>query len=168
MGSDVSALARLGAPGPFEPHAADLMLFGQLVGVWDVEWTEFADGGQPRERRRGEWRFGWILGGRGVQDVISRSGAPPSEDGTTVRCWDAGDQVWRAVFMSPGDGEYVSLIGRHSGREIVQEVVQDASAPPRRWVFSDIEHSSFRWRAETRRDPGTWELTHEIRATRRA
>lgn len=56
------------ATGP-HPDAADAMqLYGQFVGSWDQEVTWFERDGTSR-RLRGEWHFGWILGGRGIADV---------------------------------------------------------------------------------------------------
>jgi hypothetical protein len=160
-----TAIERLAADGPYEPDARELMAFGRLVGAWDVDWTRFGDDGQPAERRRGEWHFAWILGGRGVQDVIWTVGGPPHDDGTTVRCWDREHGVWRSAFLSPGDGEYVSLTGRVEGED---RIVQEVHGRPARWTFSEIAETSFLWRAERTDDGGrTWQLTHEMRATRR-
>ena len=166
-----SAIERLSATGPFAPEDPDLMLVGRLVGAWDVEWAAFDSTGGALERRRGEWHFAWVLGGRGVQDVISIAGAPRDSDGTTLRCWDAGLGAWRAVFMSPGDGEYAILIGRPDGDRIVQDRLPWGSAaslaPAQRWTFSKITTESFLWQAQTMSESGgTWTVTHEIRATR--
>jgi hypothetical protein len=145
------------------------MRFGRLVGAWDIDWVRLDDRGKPVERRRGEWHFAWVLGGRGVQDVIWTAGAPPEEDGTTLRCWDAQLGAWRAVFMSPGDGQFVTLLGRPEGDRIVQEVIDRPSeARAERWTFSEVTDSAFVWQAETSTDGGhTWAVTHEMRASRR-
>jgi hypothetical protein len=126
-----SAIERLRAPGPFAPDKHQLMLYGRLIGAWDIDWVAFDEAGEAIERRRGEWHFAWVLGGRGVQDVIWTVGAPPEQDGTTLRCWDAQLGAWRVVFMSPGDREFVTLVGRPEGDRIVQEVIDrppDAAA----------------------------------------
>jgi hypothetical protein len=159
-----SALARLAAAGPYEPDAAELALYGRLIGQWDVDWFAFDADGVVAEQRRAEWHFAWILGGRGVQDVIWIAGAPPEGDGTTLRCWDRERGHWRVVFMSPGDGEFVTLTGRRDGEGIVQDVAD--RSPPERWTFSEIMETSFVWRAE-RKERGAWRVTHEMRATRR-
>ena len=166
------ALERLRADGPYAPDERELMLYGRLVGSWDVAWAAFDDTGTAVERRRGEWHFAWVLGGRAVQDVIWTVGEPPENDGTTLRCWDRELGGWRVVFMSPGDGEFVTLVGRRDGDRIVQEIV-DRPGPPAtasgRWTFSEITSSSFLWQAE-RSDDGerTWRLTHQMRASRQA
>jgi len=54
----------LHADGPAGPHADELMLFGRFVGSWRLEWSD-ADGATAT----GELHFGWVLGGRAVQDV---------------------------------------------------------------------------------------------------
>jgi hypothetical protein len=164
-----SAIERLSAPGPFAPDTHELMLFGRLIGAWDIDWVAFDGSGKVVERRRCEWHFAWVLGGRAVQDVIWAVGAPREEDGTTLRCWDPQLGAWRVVFMSPGDGEYVTLLGRPAGGDIVQEVIdRPPDAHPERWTFSEITDAGFRWQAERSRDGGrTWAVTHEMRASRR-
>jgi hypothetical protein len=165
-----SALARLSASGPFAPDADELMLYGRLVGAWVVEWVRFDVRGKAAERRRGEWHVAWVLGGRGVQDVIWAAGAPPEHDGTTLRCWDPELGAWRATFMSPGDRQFVTLVARAEGDRIVQDITKPtADASLERWTFSEITDAAFPWQAETPSDGGrTWTLTHEMKASRRA
>jgi hypothetical protein len=163
-------IERLSASGPFPPDADQLMLYGRLVGAWEVEWVRFDGRGEAAERRRGEWHFAWVLGGRGVQDVIWAAGAPRERDGTTLRCWDPDLGAWRVTFMSPGDRQFVTLVGRADGDRIVQDLTDPiADAPAGRWTFSDITHTSFLWQAETSSDGGrTWTVTHEMKASRPA
>jgi hypothetical protein len=164
-----SAIERLSAPGPFGPDTHQLMLYGRLIGAWDIDWVAFDGSGTAVERRRGEWHFAWVLGGRGVQDVIWAAGAPREQDGSTLRCWDAQLGAWRVVFMSPGDGQFVTLVGRPEDDRIVQEIIdRPPPAPPERWTFSGITDAEFLWQAETSNDGGrTWKVTDEIRASRR-
>ena len=164
-----SAIERLSAPGPFAPDAHELMLYGRLIGAWDIDWVALDGTGKAVERRRGEWHFAWVLGGRAVQDVIWAVGAPPEQDGTTLRCWDPQLDAWRVVFMSPADREFVTLVGRREGDRIVQDITdRSPDAPAERWTFSEITDAHFRWQAETSTDGGrTWTLTHEMRASRR-
>jgi hypothetical protein len=161
------AIERLAAAGPASPEPG-LLLYAPLVGAWSYDWTAFDTSGRPAERASGEWHFSWILGGLGVQDVIWVTGAPPAEDGTTLRCWDAGRGIWRVAFMSPADGEFVSLIGRRHGDEIRQQVIEPATASvEREWNFSQITPAGFLWQARSSSDGGSsWAITHEIRAAR--
>ncbi len=166
-----SALERLAARGPFEPQERDLMVYGRLVGGWDVAWARLDVNGEAVERRRGEWHFAWVLGGRAVQDVIWTVGEPPENDGTTLRCWDPQLGAWRVVFMSPADRQFVTLVGRADGDGIVQDVVAwdrpERAGASERWRFCEMTLDGFVWRAEISRDGGrTWTITHEVRATR--
>jgi len=72
-------LAALHADGPHPDHAAELSLFGQFVGSWAIDNTYFHESGQ--ERHEAEWRFGWSLDGRAVQDVLFHPSA--SKTGAT-------------------------------------------------------------------------------------
>lgn len=54
--------------GPAAEYAGKLMLFGRFVGSWRLEWTGPDTGGQPATMT-GELHFGWVLGGRAVQDI---------------------------------------------------------------------------------------------------
>lgn len=156
-----TALERLAANGPYTPHQDDLMLYGRLVGTWDVEWTRFAQDGTPAEQRQAEWHFGWILGGRGVQDVIWQKGDPPHLDGTTIRCYDAEHRLWRLAFMSPHDGEFVTMTGRAGPDH--GSIVQDLDGRPNdRWTFDGITAATFRWQAH--HDD---RVTHQMLARRR-
>lgn len=46
--------------GPYPALGTRMNLYGQFVGAWDVEATNYPHGEQPT-RGRGEWTFGWIL-----------------------------------------------------------------------------------------------------------
>jgi hypothetical protein len=90
-------LAALGADGPASDRAGKMDLYGRLIGSWDLDVRQFAEDGTER-RRKGEWHFGWILEGRGIQDVwivpprgAQRTGnaaANVNTYGTTVRIFD--------------------------------------------------------------------------------
>ena len=143
----------LRADGP-DPALRDKpMLYGQFVGSWSVVNRELGLDGQWREEA-GEWHFGWVLGGRGVQDVLFPAHAP-GERGTTLRAYDERDDVWHIAWMAPFWGEFGRQVGRADGDRIVQE------GDGHEWVFSDITVSSFRWTSET-----DGRLVQEIRAAR--
>jgi len=59
----------LAASGPDVDYAEKLMLFGQFVGDWEVDFTVYGPDG-TREIERAEWHFGWVLQGRAIQDVF--------------------------------------------------------------------------------------------------
>jgi hypothetical protein len=114
------------------------------LGSWDVEWLEFGGEGEVRERRRGEWRLAWVPGGHGVLDVISTVGGPRDEDVVTLRCWDAQLGAWRIVYMSPGDRQFATMVGRPDGDRILQDIVDPPSGDRSgRWIFSDRDCGGF-------------------------
>ncbi len=160
-------LALLAADGPFPEYADKLLLYGQFVGSWDVHSTSFNAEGTWNEWQ-GEWHFAWVLGGRGVQDVLLGTDTPAHEYGTTLRCYDEERDVWHVSFMSPAAKEFVHLVGRHIGGHIVQEGAGPDSRRLERWTFSDMTPTAFTWRGEVSFDQGkTWSLEQEIRAVRR-
>ena len=144
----------LAADGPVEALRDKVMLYGRFVGSWSVENRELGPDGSWVEHS-GEWHFGWILGGRGVQDVLFEAGAAPRERGTTLRVYDDRADVWRIVWMAPHWGEFAHQLGRADGDRIIQE------GSGRRWTFHDVEHDSFSWTGE--RDG---RVVQELRAAR--
>jgi len=157
----------LAASGPFAEYAEKLMLYGQFVGSWDIDATWYEQGG-GRRKGKGEWHFSWILGGRGIQDVLFAAGAPPHQFGTTLRCYDIAVDAWHVTWMQPYGGEFVHLLGRKVGDRIVQEGVGSDHRRRERWSFTDITQDSFLWLGEVSFDDGvTWFLEQEMRAIRR-
>lgn len=150
-----------------DPEAGEaLNLYAWLIGSWDMEATWFEEGRAVRTGQ-GEWHFGWILGGRAIQDVLFAKGAEPRRYGTTLRCCDAKEDVWHVFWSQPAFGEFAYLLGRQQGTAIVQ---QSAVPGPRmqRWSFDEISDQSFRWRGEVSLDGGgTWGLEQEMRGMRR-
>jgi hypothetical protein len=163
-----TALQLLVADAPFAPDADQLLLYGQFVGSWTIHSTHYhADGSQSAWD--GEWHFAWVLGGRGIEDVILASGAPPHARGATLRCYDASRQVWHVCFMAPASGEYVQLVGRAVGERIVQEGAGPDPQVRVRWSFLDITPTTFTWRGEVSTDAGrSWVLEQEMAAVRRS
>jgi hypothetical protein len=172
MSEMIEALA---ADGPLAEHADKLRLFGQFVGTWDAKVSLFGLDGTAREQRQaGEWRFGWVLEGRAIQDVLSSplpearaNGAETIEYGTTLRFYDATIDAWRITWIAPPFGRVVNLIARPDGDDILLE----GRAPNGwlvRWRFSDITGESFRWQGHVSSDEGrTWALAEEMRLRRR-
>jgi hypothetical protein len=151
-----------------------MMLYGRLVGHWDVEVVDTLDDGSKRTSR-GEWIFGWALEGRAIQDVFlvpprRERGRPLSAGardtyGTTLRVYDPVQDAWHITWINPTRNARNDMVGRRAGSEIVQEGRDEEG--PYRWIFSDISQESFRWRAEVSRDGGkTWRVATEFLARR--
>jgi hypothetical protein len=157
----------LAAPGPFAEYSDKLMLFGQFVGSWDLDGTWYERDGSSK-KGKGQWHFVWILGGRGIQDVLFASGALPHQRGSTLRCYDVARDAWNIAWMQPASGEFVHMTGRKVGDRIVLEGVDFGKGPLRRWSFTDITPNSFRWLGEVSDDNGvTWFLEQEMQGMRR-
>ena len=156
----------LEADEPYQEYEDKLMLYGQFVGSWKMDATWFdPKGGQ--QHGKGEWHFAWVLGGRGIQDVLFAEGAPSHQYGTTLRCYDPALDAWHITWMQPYGGEYVHLTGRKIGDRIVNEGVGSDSNRRRRWSFSEITPDSFLWRGEVFLDESnSWFLEQEMRGTR--
>lgn len=96
----------LAADGPDAANPEYLMLYGRLVGSWDVESRWYANGEIGRTTE-GEWHFAWVLGGTCIQDVLFRKGAAPRQFGTTLCFYDAANDAWHVTWMQPASDEYV-------------------------------------------------------------
>ena len=91
--------------GPAAEHADKLMLFGRFVGSWRLEWTGTDTGGQPATMT-GELHFGWVLGGRAVQDIwIVPGRGEPGE----------GRRRWRSTARPSGSMTRRSMPGAPPG-----------------------------------------------------
>jgi hypothetical protein len=164
----------LHADRPGGESAGKLMLFGRFIGSWDLRWSGSGPDGQP-VRMHGELHFGWVLGGRAVQDVwivpgrgMPGEGEPPlAFHGSTIRFYDPAIDAWRSTWVEPINARVRRFIGRPAGDDIV--LLSDEDDPQLRWSFRDIKPDSFRWIGETSRDLGrTWQIEEEMIATRTA
>jgi hypothetical protein len=142
------------------PAQRDLELFGRFVGAWTFDCTDFAVGGKETHYR-GRWDFGYILGGRAIQDVLYCEGL---EHGTTVRI-PRDDGSWDVVWVTPVHRTVLHLIGRPEGERVV---VTGAKGDRQvRWSFDDITEDAFIWRGEQSSDGGdTFRLAEEMRLSR--
>lgn len=157
----------LHGPSPNE-DAADLMLFGRFVGSWDLQWTG-TDADGATSTMPGELHFGWVLGGRAVQDIWIVPGRSqpgrPRFHGTTIRFHDDSIGLWRSTWIEPVNGLVRRFLGRAVGDEIL--LLSDEESPWLRWRFTDIRDDSFTWRGEISHDAGVaWRVDEEMLATR--
>lgn len=164
-------LADLAADGPAPGHAAALALYGRFVGDWDILVRHMLPDGTLRERP-GTWRFGWVLGGRAVQDVWilpARAGHDePAFHGTTLRMpLDPAGAAWHIHYADPSVPLHTTQTGRAEAAEIVQ-LGTDADGTRRRWRFTAITPGGFRWLGEVARPDGSWFRHTDFTATRRA
>jgi hypothetical protein len=163
-GERMNAQQLLRADGPYPDLADELMLYGQFVGTWQVDNSYFRPDGTVHVERR-SWHFDWMLGGRGVIDVIVPDGAPSHEYGVTLRCYDADLDAWHITWRRPSDGQFAEMIGRASAEGIVQDGADDEDTW--RWTFTDIRPDSFLWQGFSSSDGGlSWTRGQEMRARR--
>jgi hypothetical protein len=149
------------ADGPAVEYREKLMLFGQFVGDWEFHGVEYHPDGS-RVTDQGEIEFGWVLGGRAVQDVWierERSDGQVKTYGTTLRVYDPKLDAWRIVWVDPPRGTQQTMMARQAGDQIVLEG-KDRNGIPIRWIFSEIKADSFRWRGE-RSVNGSWRIYEE-------
>jgi hypothetical protein len=135
----------------------DLSLFGQFAGSWLLDCTEYADDGSSTVKR-GEWHFGFALGGRATTDVWILPGV---EQGVSVRFPDpaAGPGIWRSTWVGPRRHRVHTFLAT----QVEDEIVLDGG--DLRWTFSDIAADAFSWRNEARHE-GSWRLQQTFRVWR--
>jgi hypothetical protein len=166
-------LDALGADAPATDRAGKMDLYGWLIGSWDLDITRYLPDGSKRERK-GEWHFGWALEGRAVQDVWivpprgAREGdaaANVNSYGTTLRVYNPRIDAWQIQWTDPVTQNFLSMIGRKEGDDIVQ-LGKNSDGHPVRWSFSDITPHAFTWRGETSVAKGSWRLDVEFACRR--
>src|SRR5262245_8454991 len=160
----IGLITALHVTGPAAEHAGKLMLFGRFVGSWDLQWTGTGGDGRPATMG-GELHFGWVLGGRAVQDIWivpgrgrPGEGRPPlAFHGSTIRFYDPAIDAWRSTWIEPVNGRVRRFIGRPAGDGIV--LLSDEEDPQLRWRFTDIT-------AISREGGATWQFDEQMLATR--
>jgi hypothetical protein len=149
----------LAADHPHPSLKEQSRVFDHFVGTWNAHYTHFAVDGAVSEQYTGRVIFGWILGGRALQDIWV--GDPVGERsepsmGTSVRFFDSSAGKWQVIFIAPEHNAVVTVQGGLVGDRIVLE----GGSPDghlRRWSFNDIRDDSFVWRGERSDDGGaTW------------
>jgi len=159
----------LQASGPDSQHADKLMLFGRLVGSWDVEGRFVDEQGNTLRSSTGEWHFGWVLEGRVIQDVLisppragRAAGEPSKVYDTAIRVYDPGLDAWRVTAIAPIYRATIQLIAREHGDEIWQEGRSPENALLR-WTFSEFSDERVLWQGFVSTDDGeTWIRDEEI------
>jgi hypothetical protein len=146
------------AGGPAD--GVDLSLFGQFAGSWLLDCTEYGPDGAATVQR-GEWHFGYALGGLATTDVWILPGV---EHGVSVRFPDpaAGEGVWRSTWIGPGRRRVHTFFASRHGEQIVLD------GGDLRWTFFDIEGRRFRWRNEARQPDDTWRLQQTFHVWRQS
>jgi len=163
-------LRALAADGPDPGYGDALGLYGWLIGSWEIDNRYFDEADGAWHAAKGLWHFGWILRGRGIQDVLTglSSAGAGGGAGTTVRVYDPNIDAWRVSWFGAFSGEYCTLVGRPDadGAGIFQEGA-GVDGRPLRWVFDDIQPDSFHWEGFVSDDGGdTWRLEQEMHARR--
>jgi hypothetical protein len=159
----------LAADHPHPSLAAQSRVFDHFVGTWNAQYTHFAADGAVLEQYTGRVLFGWILGGRAMQDIWI--GDPVGERseasmGTSIRFFDTSIGVWRVIWIAPEEGVVVTVQGGLVGDRIVLEG-DNSDGSRRRWSFNEIRDDSFVWRGERSDDGGaTWSRTAEYQMRR--
>ncbi|HWK66678.1 MAG TPA: hypothetical protein VNS34_17260 [Rhizobiaceae bacterium] len=159
--------AALHADAPAPDHAGNANLYGWLIGSWEMDAARHLAPGNIR-KSRGEIHFGWILGGRAIQDVWyipGEQGQTPPLCGTTLRVYDPGLDAWHIIWVDPIGQRHLLQLGKAVGKNIVQEGT-DSSGTILRWRFTEITPDSFHWIGE-RRDGDGWTPQVEFFARRR-
>ena len=153
---------------PHPEFKEKLMLFGQFVGDWDIKEARYPQLDGTVTKRHGEIHFGWILDGRGIQDVwMIRKEGRAIPVGTTIRFYDPKIDAWYSTWISPMHGLVQTFVARKVGDEIVLEGKSN-DGYPEHWIFSEITPDAFHWRAvESHDNEKSWKLTEEMRVTRR-
>jgi hypothetical protein len=159
----------LSASGPHPSLGDEARVFDRFVGVWDCDYTFFAEDGGV-SRASGELKFGWIIEGRAIQDIwitYPKEASKERDIGTSVRFFDQKSKVWRVVFVNPAYRSLITMQGRAEGDRIVLRGVNEEGSMLR-WSFNEIQTDSFIWRGEKSRDGGkTWRLREEHHMRRR-
>ena len=164
-------IGALHSAGPDPALAAKLALFGRFVGSWDLDWSGRDAAGRPLSAR-GELHFGWVLGGRAIQDIWivpgrgqPGEGEPPHAfHGSTPPLLRPGhrrlaldlDRAGQRAFAASSDGPTATT----SCCSAARTCRSSAGASRRSAPTHSLE------RGEARDDGAVWTPDDEMRATR--
>lgn len=161
VGCGQTTFSSLVADGPAAEYRDKLSLFGQFVGKWEFQGSEYPANG-ARVTDKGSIEFAWVLGGRAIQDVwieSERSDGEVKTYGTTIRFYDPKIDAWQILWTDPPTRHVQTLIGRREEDRIVLEGKRPDGGSIR-WVFSEIKSDSFHWSGEELIG-GRWRLVEE-------
>ena len=161
-------LENLHAAGPASDRADAMMLYGRFIGSWGGRLVYTDAEGIGRETTA-EVHFGWVLGGRAIQDVWiapARQGRKPDErllmHGSTFRVYDPQKDSWQITWIDPVKQRRDAMVGRQVGTDIVQEYRADDGRRVQ-WMFTEITPESFHWTNRDSVDGGkTWTIRGEF------
>lgn len=162
------------ASTPAADRAGKMMLYGQFIGSWDGRVVVHTADGTRRESSS-EVHFGWVLGGRAVQDVwiapsrLGRKATDPDRMyGTTMRVYDPHNDLWHITWIDPVKQVFNKMTGRQVGDDIVQEYRNEQGIRCQ-WLFTEITPDSFHWISRDSADDGAaWIVRTEFFLRRRA
>ncbi|MGO2660370.1 hypothetical protein [Mycetocola reblochoni] len=155
-------LGVLSADGPSSRYPHRIATFGRLVGRWAVTSTRREREGADWEDVVFTWTVGYILDGRGVQDVaVVDDDAVPGgvrTVSTTVRVYDPLLGAWRVSYLEPERGEYAQLIAS-AHRDGIRQDGTRSDDKLIRWNFSGITGERYLWDSWVSDDEGaSWWL----------
>ncbi len=167
-------LETLRAEGPHPSYRDKLKLFGQFVGVWDLDVLFYDEEGKVVYRQPGEWSFTYVLDGRAIQDVLVY---PNQEDGlqnspgrrrigTTLRFYDPRLDTWQMIWLGAVSGTIVVRTGKQVRDEIWIEGL-DSNGSLTRSMFTEIAPDQFHWKDVLSHGGGSWRMEQEMLARRR-
>ena len=167
----LAMITALEALGPHPSLGDQANVFARLIGTWGVEYTDFSQDGKETHRS-GELIIGWVLDGRGIQDVwiVDPSGARKEREVyTDVRYFDPKTRTWPAIFVDPEHASVAKFTGTAVGDDRIVLVTQDFADKETRWSVNDLRPNSFVWREEESSDGGkTWRLQAQHQMKRRS
>lgn len=142
--------------------------FGRLVGRWSLV-VEYRNEDGSWISRQGEWRFGWILGGRAIADVWTVWDDDQRTNirgyGATVRVFNSATGDWRVSWFGVLTNNYTTFTARALDGEIVMTAQEQEEQV--QWIFYDVKDNSFRWRAQSSTDGGmSWAVQQRMYARR--
>jgi len=159
----------LQATGPNPSLGGQAKVLSQLVGTWDVEYTDFMKDGTTLHRT-GEFKVGWIMDGRALQDlwIVDPWGKHKDREVyTEVHYFDAKSRTWHATFVDPQNGSTARFTASEVANDHLVLESNELDSGLTRWSFNDIRPDSFTWRDVGSSDGGkTWKLRAEYHMKR--